>query len=321
MARIEGVAKRFDDLPVDYVSIFNWSDGACIAQITPNASGAWEHEYIYDLNIGITYVSNGCEPITHGSYDFAAWKPLNLFDAGQYGIWFDPSDLTTLFQDAAGAIPVTGDGQPVGLMLDKSGNNYHAVQSSAANRPTYKTSGGKHWIQFDGLKSHMIVAHPIPTDVKERAFFAGIKANDFTKEGSWIANAYGGTRSFLNLSLGAFVYDKYRLLAYYKNKRIEFPYYNFTNKDGAVISAIHTQPNNAKLLSNNNELSSSEFSYTDTDFTVNNGFVIGTSDTLAANRFYSGNMYGIVFILKKLSVVELDEINGYLANKIGLTLA
>lgn len=36
------------------------------------------------------------------------------------GAWFDPSDLSTLYQDASGTIPVTAVEQPVGLMLDKS---------------------------------------------------------------------------------------------------------------------------------------------------------------------------------------------------------
>lgn len=36
------------------------------------------------------------------------------------GALFDPSDLSTLYQDAAGTIPVTEVEQPVGLMLDKS---------------------------------------------------------------------------------------------------------------------------------------------------------------------------------------------------------
>lgn len=36
------------------------------------------------------------------------------------GAWFDPSDMSTLYQDAAGTIPVTAVEQPVGLMLDKA---------------------------------------------------------------------------------------------------------------------------------------------------------------------------------------------------------
>ena len=47
-------------------------------------------------------------------------SPAALFAAGEVGVWYDPSDLTTLFQDSAGTTPVTAAGQPVGLMLDKS---------------------------------------------------------------------------------------------------------------------------------------------------------------------------------------------------------
>lgn len=43
-----------------------------------------------------------------------------LFAAGEQGVWLDPSDLTTMFQDRAGTTPVTADGQTVGLILDKS---------------------------------------------------------------------------------------------------------------------------------------------------------------------------------------------------------
>lgn len=47
------------------------------------------------------------------------FNPASLFAAGENGAWYDPSDLSTLYQDAAGTIPVTADGQPVGLALDK----------------------------------------------------------------------------------------------------------------------------------------------------------------------------------------------------------
>jgi len=45
--------------------------------------------------------------------------PRSLFSANEQGIWLDPSDFSTLFQDAAGTTPVTAVGQPVGLALDK----------------------------------------------------------------------------------------------------------------------------------------------------------------------------------------------------------
>lgn len=43
-----------------------------------------------------------------------------LFSKGEQGVYFDPSDISTLYQDAAGTTPVTAMEQPVGLMLDKS---------------------------------------------------------------------------------------------------------------------------------------------------------------------------------------------------------
>lgn len=43
-----------------------------------------------------------------------------LFANNEQGVFYDPSDLTAMFQDRAGTTPVTADGQPVGLILDKS---------------------------------------------------------------------------------------------------------------------------------------------------------------------------------------------------------
>ena len=43
-----------------------------------------------------------------------------LFANSEQGFWYDPNDLSTMFQDAAGTVPVTAVGQPVGLLLDKN---------------------------------------------------------------------------------------------------------------------------------------------------------------------------------------------------------
>lgn len=49
-----------------------------------------------------------------------AFNPLKLFAAGEQGVWYDPSDFSTMFQNSAGSTSVTAVGQPVGLILDKS---------------------------------------------------------------------------------------------------------------------------------------------------------------------------------------------------------
>lgn len=85
------------------------------------------------------------------------FSPFTLFADGEAGVWYDPSDLTTLFQDVAGTTPVTTPGQTVALMLDKSGNDYHATQSTAAARPTYQVdAGGRGYLSFDGVNDVLI---------------------------------------------------------------------------------------------------------------------------------------------------------------------
>lgn len=49
----------------------------------------------------------------------APFNPASLFANGEQGAWYDPSDMTTLFRDNNGIVPVTASGQPVGLILDK----------------------------------------------------------------------------------------------------------------------------------------------------------------------------------------------------------
>lgn len=77
MSLLEGRAKKFDGSAIDYVSIFNWSDGKCIAQVNPDTSGNWYYYYHADSQVGITYVADGCEPITHGAYTVERNNDLN----------------------------------------------------------------------------------------------------------------------------------------------------------------------------------------------------------------------------------------------------
>ena len=88
---------------------------------------------------------------------FEVFDPLSLFDGGKKGVWYDPSDITTLFQDVEGTVPVTKDGDPVALMKNKAGNGNHAVQTVSAARPVYKTNGVLHWLRFDGVDDYLLV--------------------------------------------------------------------------------------------------------------------------------------------------------------------
>ena len=67
----------------------------------------------------------------------SAFSPVSLFTSGSQGVWLDPSDLSTMFTDRAGTIPVTAPGQTVGKRLDKSGRGNHATAPTDTARLIY----------------------------------------------------------------------------------------------------------------------------------------------------------------------------------------
>lgn len=127
-----------------------------------------------------------------GSY---GWLPTSLFAAGEQGVWYDPSDLSTMFQDVAGTVPVTADGQLVARINDKSGKGNHATQATEASRPLYKTSGGLHWLQFDGVNDSLATAAIdfLGSD-KISLFTAAYKASDVARTA--ICALGGATQGF-----------------------------------------------------------------------------------------------------------------------------
>ncbi|WP_027714898.1 hypothetical protein [Desulfuromonas sp. TF] len=104
-----------------------------------------------------------------------SWTPLSLFASGEQGVWYDPSDLSTLFQDAAGTTPA-GVGDPVGLMLDKSGNGNHASQETSSKKPILRLSGGLIYLEFDGVDDFLFASSMAASG--SAAMFAAIQTTD-----------------------------------------------------------------------------------------------------------------------------------------------
>jgi hypothetical protein len=55
-------------------------------------------------------------------------------------LWADCSDFSTLKQNSDGTGAVTSSGNPIGYILDKSGNGNHLIQPTASSKPFVDTS-------------------------------------------------------------------------------------------------------------------------------------------------------------------------------------
>lgn len=101
-----------------------------VAGVPVDASG----RVVSESAAAVFYAPNGIPITATGAVAMAAsvvGDPADLFSSGEEGVWFDPSDLGTMFQDTSGLVPVTDAGQPVRKILDKSGNDNHATASNA----------------------------------------------------------------------------------------------------------------------------------------------------------------------------------------------
>ena len=64
-------------------------------------------------------------------------RAAQMFASGEQGAWYDPNNLSTLFQDSAFTVPVTAVEQPVGGVLDLSGRGNHASMATTTKRSIY----------------------------------------------------------------------------------------------------------------------------------------------------------------------------------------
>lgn len=97
-------------------------------------------------------VTYGLTPRKGGGF-----SPLQLFANGEPGAWFDPSDLSSMYQGRTGTTAAVV-GSPVGQLLDKSGNSNHAIAPSDAARPILRQSGSLYYLEFDGVDDTLIVS-------------------------------------------------------------------------------------------------------------------------------------------------------------------
>lgn len=228
---------------------------------------------------------------------FGVFDPLSLFDGGNQGVWYDPSDKSTLFQDVEGAVPVTKDGDPVALMRDKSGNGNHAVQTLSTSRPIYKTDGLLHWLEFDGVDDSLNISNlaEIP-----QPFNISIAKNETHK----------ATVNYLTASTGSLI-------------RYATSYWTLSFGSGhtSILLPRLTHSSNGKILTAKVNGASSTITLDGNSENILSGNAAMSGDvTIFSSRmttnFVQGELYGLI-VSESLND---NSVESYLANKIGVEI-
>lgn len=156
--------------------------------------------YLYSIGA----LKDGHEKISPEILVFTVNHPvLSLFKNAEKGLWLDFSDKSQMYQDSAGTVSVTAVSQPVGKVLDKSGNSNHAVQTTSARRPMFQLDGAF----FDGVDdflktiaavnygqtNYLEVFLKIKSLYRSTSFYGGVTLE--SGDPSYTANGAGGFMS------------------------------------------------------------------------------------------------------------------------------
>lgn len=132
----------------------------------------------------------------------------SLFANNEQGFAYDPNDLSTMWQDAVGTVPVTGAGQAVGLIRDKSGRNNHAFQTVSASRPILQRNAttGAYYLAFDGVDDFLQTNSINFTATDKVSLFTGVRkssdAVNYQAIADFSANPPGNNGSFSVVAAG-----------------------------------------------------------------------------------------------------------------------
>ena len=102
----------------------------------------------------LRHILYGGEYVEEGGDNFKS-SIASLFSSSEKGFAYDFSDLSTMFQDTAGTIPVTAVDQLVARVNDLSGNGNHLIQSTSGSRPILKQDAKGYYLLFDGTSKTM----------------------------------------------------------------------------------------------------------------------------------------------------------------------
>lgn len=248
-----------------------------------------------------------------------------LFANGEQGFWYDPSDMGTMFQDAAGTVPVTAAGQPVGLMLDKSGRNNHAYQTTSASRPILRQNAvtGANYLEFDGSDDFLVTNNIDFTATDKVSVFAGVRKltdvgqiitelseNSNTNYGSFylVSGTDNGVTGYTSLGRGTNPADPAMVARSF----------TYIAPDTAVLSAKHDISNSLYSIRRNGVSGVDGLGDKGTGNYGNYPFYIGRRG--GTTLPFNGHIYGLIGIGKLASDSETAAIEKELAKRTGVTL-
>lgn len=244
-----------------------------------------------------------------------------LFANNEQGFVFDFNDLSTMYQDAAGTVPVTGVGQPVGKVLDKSGRGNHATQSTSAKRPILQQNAttGAYYLAFDGVDDCLVINSINFSNTNSVTIFGGVVFNNLSGNSQFVVELSNDSWE----NKGTFsLWRGYSGIADYALRRNITSNYpddlraNNDNKNTAVVTGVIDSNKNTEFLRNLGRIKSSKtLEVTTNNFKTYPLYIGGGSA-----GYLNGQLYSLIGLSRVATTTEITNAENAIAKNVGVTL-
>ena len=248
------------------------------------------------------------------------FNPLSLFAGGKKGYTYDFLDRSTLFQDTAGTIPALAIGDPVALVLDKSGNGNHLVQTTATKRALVSADG----LYFDGIDDCFVTVGEVDTGGSESVavFYGGVYESSSSNTFQFLVETGVAAGSLT----GAFYAAENSAVNTYRPRT----YIKGTSDSATTWLTVDTPPQRKVSVSQMRLTSGNTLNKY-----IRNGVLVGQifpslGDTVAFGNyihhigarnqnqyFYKGTMTAISCVYKECTDTEVKAMSQFINNRMG----
>lgn len=233
-------------------------------------------------------------------------------------LWQEPSDISTLSQDAAGTTPVVAAGDPIGRIADKSGAGNHATQPVGASKPLWQTT----FAAFDGVDDSWLTPGNVDfTTTDEVTVIAGVRKLSDAADGMIfeLSSSNSNNGMFYLKAPGSGMVTKYEFLTRGTAQAIPFTTSATYNAPSSVVAT-----GSSKIATPVATLRLNGVQVDQKVVTQGTGNY-GTYPLFFGRRNngsipFTGNLYGLIIIGRLLTAAEQSLLERYMAQKVGVTL-
>lgn len=252
------------------------------------------------------------------------WTPADIFTGSVRGLWYDPSDLSTLFQDTSETVPVTTTGQSVALMRDKSGNLHHIVQGVSGNRPTLEHDGTNYYLNFDGTDDYMNynVGSALRMQTDDLNVVLGMKTDTTAGFTALLARSLTNSeagRYWMGINSGT-VSSSYQ----YNGSTTATATKSFTSTNNHVMGmTVDRSVSNSIAIREDGTATTGTYSAESTNHANSRRFLLGAyNDNIDVGQgyYFNGRLYGLILWFAPVDSTTTDNAEEWMAGKCGVTL-